>query len=82
MDEIFELPVSYKGGELLFPARLQQLGYTHRFIVEVNGKEFFFEPDEEQNYRALVDPEHMEKDNKLNVELLKAIAEGIEAVLK
>jgi hypothetical protein len=82
MDELFELPVFYKGKELLFPARLLQLGYTHRFVVDVYGQEVFFEPDEERNYRALVEPEQLEGNKKIDVELLKTIAERIEAVLK
>jgi hypothetical protein len=42
----------------------------------------FSEPDEEQNDRAMVDPEHLEISKRVNVELLKAIAERIEAVVK
>lgn len=80
MDEAFELPVSYRGEEQLFPARLQQTGYTHRIIVEVGGQEVAFEPDEESNYRALIDPEKMDK--AVPIELLQAIAATIEAVLK
>jgi hypothetical protein len=82
MDELFELPVFYKVKELLFPTRLHQLGYTHRFVVDVYGQEVFFEPDEERNYRALVDSEQLEGNKKIDVELLKTIAERIEAVLK
>jgi hypothetical protein len=80
MDESFDLPVNYNGNELLFPSRLQQTGYTHRIVVDVYGQEVFFEPDEERNYRAIVDPETLNKD--LSAGLLKAIAEGIEAVLR
>jgi hypothetical protein len=82
MDEPFELPITYKGEELLFPARLLQIGYTHRFAVDVYGQEVFFEPDEERNYRALIDAAHLESNKKISVDLLQAIAEGIEAILK
>lgn len=82
MTEPFELPVTYKGEALLFPAQLKQLGYTHRFMVDVYGQEVFFEPDEEHNYRAMIDPEQLAQDRKMNTELLQAIAEGIEAVVK
>ena len=57
MQESFELPVIYNGKELLYPAQLQQLGYTHRIVVDVDGIEVSFEPDEERNYRGIVDPE-------------------------
>ncbi|MBD0298586.1 MAG: hypothetical protein ICV84_25860, partial [Flavisolibacter sp.] len=66
MDEPFKLPVTYKGKELLFPAHLLQLGYTHKFQVQVNGYEVFFEPDEERNYRAVVSPEQVEN-SKIDV---------------
>lgn len=80
MNEPFELPVSYKEEELQFPARLQQLGYTHSIVVEVYGTEVFFEPDEERNYRAVVEPEQITK--QVSVDLLKAIAEVIESILR
>ena len=81
MDEPFELPVTYKSEELLFPARLLHIGYTHRFTVNINGREVLFEPDEEGSYRALIEPgEHDEKE-RLDVDLLKAIAAAIDQVL-
>ena len=80
MDEPFDLPVLYKGEERLFPSYLQQFGFTHRIIVNVHGTEVAFEPDEERNYRALIDPDEMNK--KLTVDLLKAIAETIEHIVK
>ncbi len=81
MDEPFELPVTYKGNELLFPARLFMLGYIHKFQVQVNGYEVFFEPDEERNYRAVIDPEQVES-SKVDVELLKAIAGALGNIAK
>ena len=57
MDEPFDLPVTYKGEELLFPFELLMLGYTHKFQVEVNGQTILFEPDEERNDRAVVNAE-------------------------
>jgi hypothetical protein len=80
MNDTFDLPVRYKGEELLFPATLRQLGYTHRFEVCVGDELIFFERDEEGAYRALVSGDHQPAD--LKPELLQAIADGIEAVLK
>ena len=57
MEDSFAFPVQYKGEEILFPASLQQTGYTHRFEVDVYGTPVYFEPDEERSYRAIVDPE-------------------------
>lgn len=80
MYDEFELPVFYKNEEILFPAQLQQAGYTHRFRVDVYGQEVFYEPDEEGCYRALIDPEKLSR--QITVELLQAIAEAIETVVR
>ncbi len=80
MYEPFDLPVLNKGEELLFPARLQQVGYTHRIVVDVNGQEVFFEPDEERNYRAIIEQDKLSK--QTSIELLRTIAEAIETILK
>ena len=80
MDDVFDLPVLYKNEELLFPARLQQTGYTHRFEVDVYGTMVYFEPDEERNYRAVLDPSQVEK--SVPLDLLQAISTGIETVLR
>ena len=82
MEEPFDLPVTYKGKELMFTSQLLMMGYTHKFQVNVNGHEFLFEPDEERTYRAIVDPEMQETERGVEVELLQAIAEAIEEVIK
>lgn len=81
MNEAFDLPVTYKGKELLFPARLLQLGYNHQFLITVDGIEVIFEPDEERSYRAIIHTEEAEK-SKADIELLQTIAETIEELLK
>ena len=60
MSEQFELPVSFKGKEWMLPAEFMSMGYTHRIKITVNGTALFFEPDEEKNYRAIL--ENTEKD--------------------
>jgi len=82
MDESFEIPVLYKDQELFFTARLLTFGYTHKFQVEVDDRELFFEPDDNGSYRALIDPALMEEGKKIDADLLKAIAASIEAILK
>jgi hypothetical protein len=49
MTQDFDLPVSYRGKELLFPAALQASRFSHQFLVDVYGLEILFEPDEERN---------------------------------
>ncbi|HEX8314270.1 MAG TPA: hypothetical protein VF609_04725 [Flavisolibacter sp.] len=79
MNDSFELPVMYKGEELMFPAQLVQLGYLHQFKVDVFGEEVIFEPDEERNYRAIIDPAKLNK--KITMELIRAMAETIQEIV-
>jgi hypothetical protein len=79
MNDPFNLLVSYKGTEMEFPAQLLQLGYLHKFQVDINGQMVLFEPDEERNYRAFVAPEDLDK-MKVDKELLKAIAEALSSL--
>jgi hypothetical protein len=82
MDEPFEIPVSYKGQELLFPARLSVVGFTHKFLVTIDGLELFFEQDNNGNYRAVANTSNQQEVKNFDTELLKAIAESIESILK
>lgn len=80
MDNSFVIPVLYKGKEIGFNAQLLALGYTHKIQVDVNGQEVLFEPDEERNYRAVI--ANPSQDKQVDVELLKIIAQTIEAIVK
>ena len=51
MDEAFVITVFLQGKEYSFDARLVTIGYTHKFIVTINGLEVIYEPDEEKKYR-------------------------------
>lgn len=80
-DNVYEIPVQYKGEEVMVPAQLLVTGYTHKFRVEVGGHEVFFEPDEERNYRATLDPAHSDS-ARIDIAFLQAIAAGLEAAVK
>jgi hypothetical protein len=82
MDDALEIPVTYEGQELSFPARLLLTGYTHKIQVEVDGQMIMFEPDEERNYRAVLDTNQLEQGARPDVPLLQAIAAVIESVVK
>jgi len=82
MDEQFELPVEYKGEELLFKTSLIITGYTHKFSVDINGQEVIFEPDEERNYRAVLNYDDISTSKNIDIELLKSIASAIEDLVK
>lgn len=77
MENSFEIPVSYRGKELLFDCQVVKQGYLYKLLVHVEGLKVWFEPDEERHYRAVVDPLD-EGMNKVDTELLRAIAEVIE----
>ena len=81
MEDSFELPVTYKGKELLFPAELLQLGYTYKIQVDIYGQIVFFEPDEERNFRAMLDPAE-EGAKPVDTALLQAIIDAIEGLVK
>ncbi len=71
--DIFELPVDYNGKELVFPAELLPMGFTHKIKVTVEGVDILFEPDEERNYRAMaIDTERVNME-KLDKNLLQVI---------
>lgn len=52
--EEFELPVTYKGKDLLFNVRLATFTYGYKFYVEIDDNEVVFERDDEGNLRAIV----------------------------
>ncbi|KAA5539157.1 hypothetical protein [Adhaeribacter rhizoryzae] len=81
-DNSLEIPVTYKGQELSFPAQVLMTGYTHKIQVEVDGHWIMFEPDEERNYRPVLDAAQIEKGVKQDVNLLKEIASVINSVVK
>lgn len=81
MDE-FELDITFNGKELTFPVQLLNYGTSYKLQVEIEGTNVFFEPDEERNWRAVIAYEDMQANKKLNAELLKAIAEKIDAILQ
>jgi len=80
MEEQFELPVEYKGKELMLKASLLVTGYTHKFNVDVNGQNIIFEPDDENNYRAIVPYDDVAKNKSVDIQLLKEIAKAIEGI--
>lgn len=79
-DESFELPVEYEGGELLLPAKLVRRGYGYKIHVEVDSHEIIFEPDEERNWRAVMDNSPVAKNISLGI--IQAIIEALEKHLR
>jgi hypothetical protein len=82
MNDEFDIPVNYNGKELIFKGRLLNFGYIYKIQVEVNGVAVLFEPDEERNYRVVIDPAFLEEKNKMDVDLLQVILNTIESATK
>ena len=78
MLELFELPVEYKGKEMLFPAELLPMGFTHKIKVTVEGTEIVFEPDEERNYRAMITDSEMHLRDHISRPLLQEICKTLD----
>jgi hypothetical protein len=80
MFDLFDLPVEYKGKEMLFPAELLPMGFTHKIKVNVDGTDILFEPDEERNYRAVIDYAELDKMSSVNKELLRLICRTLDGL--
>jgi len=81
MEEPFEIPVTYNNQLLLFPARLIRAGYIHKFEVIINKQPVFFEQDDMERYRAVVDVAAINNEFHVDKALLQAIAASIEDIL-
>lgn len=69
--EEFELPVTYKGKELVFNGRLATFTYGYKLYVDVNGCELIIERDDQGDLRAIV-PE-ISSEPTIEKELVEAI---------
>jgi len=78
MDEGFELPVMYRGKELLLPAQMVQTGYRYKVEVEMEQVVIAFEKDEEGAWRAIA-PEELPEGRKLPpIDLIEATVASLE----
>ncbi|MHA4807031.1 hypothetical protein ACX0G9_02945 [Flavitalea flava] len=90
MEDSFIITVQYKGADRDFESVLLQQGYTHKFQVNVEGTDVYFERDEEGSYRAILPPmpdgvQDLHKAGHsaghMDISLLKLIAAKIEEIL-
>lgn len=81
LEEHFDLHLIFKGEEMVFKARLFKYVYTHKIHVNVFDQEILLEPDEERNYR-IVNSQPFESGRPPNIDLLKAIINAIESIVK
>ncbi|WP_207492312.1 hypothetical protein [Aridibaculum aurantiacum] len=76
MDDTIEIPITCKGKEYSFAAKLIKYGYIHRIEVDIDGVQVLFEPDEERNYRAIIGS-HNEPNNE-QAELIRAVIQVLD----
>ena len=74
MDSNFELPLNYKSEDITFPAEYISTGYSYKIDVNVFGQIISFEPDEERNFRALVNNYDAPETEKIDKNLIEKIA--------
>ena len=81
MDNSFELPIHYNGKDYLFPGSLITYGYSYKITMQVFDTAINFEPDEEGNYRAIINPEDIKDNAAINKSLLQLMAETLREVV-
>ncbi len=79
MDTI-EIPVTYKGQDLVFNASVKAYGYVHKIEVDFKGQTIIFEQDEEGLYRAVVPYEEVMAAPQIDTELLSVIAHVLDTI--
>lgn len=80
MNNTFEIPLTLNGSETAFPARLIPSGYITKIGVDVYGQEIIFEPDEEGQYRMVIDPAVLSEYVNVDITLLREIANVLNSV--
>jgi hypothetical protein len=80
MEDSFSIDVDFRGKEYSFEARLVAVGYTHKFCIVINGIEVTFEPDEERNYRAILNTSELSSIKEVDIELIKAVGEKFQSI--
>lgn len=80
MGESFDIPVQYKGEDLMLKGSVKAFGYTPRIEIEIDGSPIIFEQDEEGKYRAVVSTEDLVNNKNIDVELLGLVTEVLDSV--
>ncbi|AYD47284.1 MAG TPA: hypothetical protein VFQ86_05585 [Arachidicoccus soli] len=80
MEHYFDLPVSLNGEEHNFKGRLVTFGYVYKFYIVIEGKEYIFEKDDEQQYRVL--SENQKEKKVVDPDLIAAIIDSLNVLSK
>lgn len=80
--EPVDLTIQYKGEERQYQATFRRYGYTYRIQVNVADTPVDFEPDEEGQFRAILNEPDRPAYRTMDTRLLQTIAEELQAALK
>lgn len=76
----FDLDIEYRGQTKTFHGTFSQYGYSYRFMINVEGSEVIFEPDEERNLRAIV-PSAIQNNSNIR-EMVALIGQELHNIFK
>ena len=79
MDDQFELDIEYQGKQITIPIRLYKWSYTYRLEASIEGTMVFFEPDENESYRAIIE-ETTDTSGSASKELIETIITQLESL--
>jgi hypothetical protein len=83
MGDPFMLSVNYQDEQREYRVQRLEQGYTHRYKVWIGEAQIFFEPDEDDSYRAIKMPGQDEKMlNKIDRKLLLVLQQQLESMDK
>ncbi len=82
MEDRFSIDVVHNNKEVIFDAHLVTIGYIPQFHILINGIEVVYEPDEERNYRAIVEPSKIALLKTTDMELIQLVGQRLEELTK
>ena len=74
------IDVEYRGSVFSFNVKLATTGYAHNFHVLINNIEVVYEPDEERNYRAVVNADIAPTLKGNDRDLIQLVCEKLDAL--
>ena len=80
--EPVDLTIQYKGEERHYQATFRRYGYTYRIQVNIEDLPVDFEPDEEGQFRAIMNEPDKPVYKNMDRRLLQTIADELQTALK
>lgn len=78
MSDQFEIPVFYKGKDLLYTGMLISTGFTYKIQVDIDEVIINFERDDENNFRAVLQQSQLLLADKIDKALVKEVGETLQ----